>query len=747
MSGDNLRKTAKSLSEAIANGASERWRLVLLGILFFLGALLAFFGWDVGARLLGVWMMLLSGVSVVVLVLFDFAKNLIGQPDGNKAGARSASVVLALLLAALASPEVVSSTAKTLVTSVYTATVYTPQLAAAKNALAEDAVVGLMRTKGKKAGEEIITRVAAKSRSVAVDIYGNQANAELFANLSLLIYDATKDSKADSAAWIWFFFVFAAILFLARALVQSYDAMSPGEPKEVKEDTPSASVPDAKPDAPAKSAPKPSNRPPLMNYPKWLALCLYASILVPATYFSLGALLKLGLDSKGTEVSAVQTQLREAGAAAMEASPGSQVDLDKVAGKLKRYSLAAASPPLEKDKATPTAPSVPDHYADTLRNADAAVTDARALTTGLEAWRAGYEAAALRQATSFKRVATADQFSDHVSAVSAQYRSDILRTRSDIRACMIGLSDLEAGFGDKTLGVIQPDLATDVMGRCEKARASVEKAPWPPVPVICSETCSITAKSAGLKTDAGCLACQGGAMNNVLYGWMADISDSAVLIVGLIGFGLFGASIRMLGRPDETLVTEADFTLARMQRDAEHVRLKEKGQAKLDATAKYEASKAKYDEDSKTLDSSDAKTAAVLEALAKKRDAAQVEVEAAQNEENDARAVASKADIALATLDRRAAEGHSNFVVERIEDGKREYVISGAPAKVFVSGLGAAFTVFLAGKAGVQIFTEGGRTSPTGLLLACFVGAVFAENIWRAVSDAVVKRTTPASPP
>lgn len=734
MSKDNAQATIQGLLEGAANGLSRRWRLALAGLLFVISAILAFCGWDVGARLLGVWGMLLSGIATIVLILFDFSKGLIGQKEDSKAGARSASVVLALLLAALASPEVISSTAKTMVAAVYTATVYTPTLVATQNAQIENAIVGIKKINGKP--DE---KVPPKKRSVAVDLYGNQANADLFTKLSELINVANKDTKADSAAWIWFFFVFAAVLFLARALVQSYDAMSPSEAKVEKADALEAPEPSLE----RKS--KAHTRPSLMNYPKWLALCLYASILVPATYFSLGALLKLGLDSRGTEISTVQTQLRDAGATAMDASPGFPIDLDKIAGKLQRFGLAANAPPQanaqgQNDKSAPVTP-LPADYKGALQEASAAISNARGLTMSFETWRAGYETAALRQATSLKRIATADQFSDHISAVSAQYRADILKARSDIRSCFVGLSDMDAGFGDKSPGIIQLQLAQNINKRCAKAKETVELTPRPPLPVVCSETCP--AKAVDPKADAGCVACQGGAMSNVLYGWMADISDSAVLIVGLIGFGLFGAAIRMLGRPDdESIVTEADFTLARMEQAAAHTRLKEKGQTRLEAAAKYDAAKAKYDTEAVNLDPTDEK----LTPLKTKMDNAQSDVEAAQKEENDARANASKADIALATLDRRAAEGRSNFVVERIEDGKREYVISGAPAKVMVSGLGAAFTVFLAGKAGVQILTEGGRTSPTGLLLACFVGAVFAENIWRAVSEAVAKRTTSTTP-
>jgi hypothetical protein len=661
----------RALWIAVANGILDRWRLTLLIVTDLVGAALLFFGWDIGARLLGVWIVLIISICIALLIAFNFSKNLIGRRDQENSGARSSSVVLALLLAALASPEIVSVTAKTLATCGYAAAVLTPALA-----------------------EQMNHQIGS---SISVDALGNRANTILFSQLSSAIGMAIADTHADGAGWIWFLIVFTSILFLARALVQSYDAMSP------------------KPDSLTPA------RPPLMNYPKWLAVCLYAAILVPATYFSLGALLKLGLDSKGTEASIVQTQLREAGAAAMEAAPGSPVNLDKIASRLQLSRYVATTPPLPKDAQPP-----PANYVATLDRVQGALTNARGATTRLEAWRADYEAASLRQMTSFKRIATADQFSDHVTIVAAKYRAEILSVRAQIRPCMIGLSDIEAGFGDKNPAVIELNLADAVVRRCAEASEALDRRPPPPPPILCGSTCP-TRPSEALSgaSDSGCLTCQGG-VSDMLYGWMADISDSAVLIVGLIGFGLFGASIRMLGRPDEVVVTEGEFTAARMEAESAHRLLKEKVAARL-------AAQTAYDETRKNEQGGDQEKQTF---------------EGAQKEEQEARAVATTADNGLAALERRATEGRSNFVVDRVtntpEGEKHEYVISGAPAKVLVSGLGAAFTVFLAGKAGVQIFTDGGRTSPTGLLLACFVGAVFAENIWRSVSDTVNKRTAPA---
>ncbi|WP_297515228.1 hypothetical protein [uncultured Caulobacter sp.] len=696
--------TAEELVNIAVLGALRRWRSILVVLIGLTGVALMFFGWDAGARLLGVWVVLTTGLAVVAVAAFDFSKNLIGRradPGARGLGARSASVVLALMLAALASPPVVAATANTLNVLGYAALVITPQLA-----------------------EDLNSQI--QNHSLTANTAGNIANREIFGWVSRSIGTAVLQTNIDGAAWVWFLIVFSSILFLTRALTQSYDAMSP--PKD--------------------GGPL---RPPLMNYPKWLALCLYAAILVPATYFSLGALLRLGLDSKGTEISAVQTQLKEAGAAAMDAAPGSAVNLDKIATRLQVSRYAFEHPSNRSVKRT-TTPPLPADYIPRLVSVQNAVTDARGATTRLEAWRAEYEALALQQATAFKRFATADQFADHAAAVAADYRAKILRFRATIRPCLIGLSDIEAGFGDQSPVALEPNLAGLVTDRCRQSSEALgpDKLPKPPSPVLCNKTCPLSSPTASAaqavdapsvnaeqataagredKPIADCFACRG-RVNDVLYGWMTDISDSAVLIVGLVGFGLFGAAIRMLGRPDQATVTEADFAAAKLKKKAARGALDQKIKARIAAQQALTNAQAAEQP---------------LEALTKA-------LEQAKEEEQEATTLASVADKEVAALERRALDDRSNFVVDRTSynaagEEVHEYVVSGAPAKVLVSGLGAAFTVFLAGKAGVKIFTEGGQTSPTGLLLACFIGAVFAENIWASVSKSISERApTPQKP-
>jgi hypothetical protein len=103
--------------------------------------------------------------------------------------------------------------------------------------------------------------------------------------------------------------------------------------------------------------------------------------------------------------------------------------------------------------------------------------------------------------------------------------------------------------------------------------------------------------------------------------------------------------------------------------------------------------------------------------------------------DSDWREADQKAKAAEAKYDqtlRALIENRSSIVVkDPTAEGKNEYIISGAPAKVMVQGLGAAFTTFLAGQAGVQILSTGERANAFSLLLACFIGAVFAEEIWK----------------
>lgn len=108
-----------------------------------------------------------------------------------------------------------------------------------------------------------------------------------------------------------------------------------------------------------------------------------------------------------------------------------------------------------------------------------------------------------------------------------------------------------------------------------------------------------------------------------------------------------------------------------------------------------------------------------------------------KEQEAQAALVASDDEGASAAAD--PAEERYN-VVYRNAQGR--FVVGGAAARVFVQGVGAAFTVFLAGKAGTRLLaSDEVSPHPFGLLLFCFVGAVFAEEIWKSAAHLLRTRT------
>lgn len=746
------RVTLRDLQIRFASIALANIANVLLAILILAGVALMFMGFAVSQRMFGMWLTVTAVALLFARLIFDFARGLAGpisRPpaggtgvDGSPVsdGSRAAAVLFCLIVACVASPSILESTSNLLSKLSYEAFVHSPELSAYY--------------------EGRIDRGLDKLDRASAD-----ATSEVFS--AIFTNNDQSRQSAGAAEWMWFFLVFSIVLSLIRALSSSYAAMCP--PLQA----------DGKPPLPGRAR--------IMSYPKWLALCLYAAILVPATYFSLGALLKLGLDSGAAQSSSVQETLRAAGTAAMETSPPVSVNLDRVSARLQATAKPIQPPPPEgadksKGAPKPSAPTQTPEQAQAQANArsDAleAVNNARTGVPTFELWRAAYEAAALRQAAKFKRYATAEQFDDQVASLAADYRKQILKMRSDLRSCLIGVSDLDNSIPSGIDPVIPPALANEVKKRCADAPNANKPLQEPrlPAPVSCDSECP--APSAPTASD--CMNCQK-AFHNYLYAWMADTPESAVLIVGLVGFGLFGAAIRMMGRPDKVTVTEFEIVAARQRADEtrrvaqEATQKLQLAQAEATRTEKVFAAAKLRDELTELTQTTDQESTkygdlqrqlseamqlapiALLanDALAAYDDARKAAL-AAEVTERAATQLAQDADQTLKKLERAAVEDRSNFVIERpipspVAGGAAvEYVVSGAPAKVLVSGLGAAFTVFLAGKAGVQVFTEGGRTSSTGLLLACFVGAVFAEDIWRSASEALNSRLKPSkvsSPP
>jgi hypothetical protein len=492
----------------------------------------------------------------------------------------------------------------------------------------------------------------------------------------------------------------------------------------------------------------------VMTYPAWIAFCIYAAILVPAAYFSTGALLYLDL-GQTRSISDFQRRLDEAETQAMAVFPGVEVELKDLINRAPTPDPLAAS-------------------ADRIRQL--AAWGSR-LTPDLQAWKAGYEEAALTYASAYRPLSPPDRFDDYAVQVAADYRSSIIARRVAAQQCLVALQSLKTLIGQQAITdpVAQPTLAAATKACPDPDKQSKAAPPRPP---LCSDA------GCGLSDNAA-QARSGGAkpVHILIWGWLADAPPATVLIVGLIGFGLFGAAIRMLGRPDEVTVTPEEIEAARLTAEkavsdamAANAEADESQRAAETAVAQERQAHLRVEEYVR-----DQTALAALTAEGKTDDdpevaALRVRLEGRNRAELDAALQKAAQDVITAKAAavepvvraKRLAEEaeqlrrlyharlraltnqRSNVVVARPRpDGQPgaepEYMISGAPARVLVHGLGAAFTVFLGGQSTLKLLADEGQVSPKALLLACFIGAVFAEEIWAKAKETLDRK--PAAPP
>lgn len=566
--------------------------------------------------------------------------------------------------------------------------------------------------------------------------------------------------KLPSADPDWLFFLIAlfGLIMMARGLrgARKDYFMRPRRNVEAAAEQPSAAGQghDAAPpdgvatcggEPPEAPLPRPSGRRQvLMDYPTWVAFCIYALILVPATYLAIGSLLYLRLDAPAADVVALGRSMDEL--ERQHALP--PLELTRIKAGFERLKSDSAgtnaTPPAGMTKATF------DDLRLLVSNAGLElVKDASRQQDGIATTRAAYKSKVMKLAGDAKYLAPTSQFGDATAAQTARFEG-LLREAAEMQQSCRGvlaavLAQQEVvsvelnkpSAGGLNLEPLQKavDGARDLCGRALKFKPPFD---WlHPEPCEEGQTCVRTPKAE---------------FPGVLYGWLASTSDAAVLIVGLMGFGLFGSAIRMMGRADTPTVTDEDILAARTLADValrdvcvpadrrqRAKEAKEKAQAAADeACATFKARAAS--DPSETLDEA-AKTRAATEEAA-----AQTAMTDAQGRLREAAAEYVKADGAWreAELKAKAAEAkydqtlrdlienRSSIVVKDPEaKGHDEYIISGAPAKVMVQGLGAAFTTFLAGQASVQILSTGGQVNAFSTLLACFIGAVFAEEIWK----------------
>jgi hypothetical protein len=400
--------------------------------------------------------------------------------------------------------------------------------------------------------------------------------------------------RTRTTSWIAFFTVAVAVLLLARVMRRA----------RIRYEGEATAPPDAPP------LPRV-----IISYPAWVALCVYAAILLPAAYFSVGSLLYLNLDAPKASLASVsealvETRTRDA-AWLPDAPPPSEALTALIAGQFPKDSQGRT-------------------------DAQAAVEVGNKWVVAIESGRNAYEKGALESAAALKMTATGSQFEDYQLVLVADYSRVLNKARQDAQPCLRSLADLVEVLKAPASTTESKPILTGADGAQNAVRNTAvaaaharcntpKKFPDPPAPMD--------------------LKAQQQSFPGVLYGWLAQSSNATVLIVGLIGFGLFGAAIRTMGKPNENLVAVS------------------------------------------------------------------------------------------------GTEGAAG--VGGRPTASQEFALTSNTAKILVQGLGAAFTVFLS-QAGTLVFTTGGKPNPYGLLLACFVGAVFAEEIWVQMAKLVSRFKEPS---
>lgn len=787
-----------------------------IGALWLIGLGLMVSGWSALLRIIGFWIVIGGLVGSVLYLTFDFARMVVGRAWPEFHGDREIAVTLAFLVAFVMSPGAVSDLSHG-VSGLGRGLIFEgPYLASAPvdhtkapaqlYACIADTDACQYRKEQSKPSEKAKGDASLQEPqpTAAPNIDASWASFVIALTFTLLVARGLRSARRD------FFMKLTAQTRGSRP--QNGGAEGAHTPRFVSQV--------------------------LMNYPTWVAFCIYALILIPATYLAVGSLLYLRLDTPSADLAALTRDLDDAERQAM-AAPGVSVDIKRLETDLGR---------LEKLLAVKRDDKVPSESEEALKQGAAYNTE---LTDG----RARYRQQALHYASDYKRRATAAQFDDYKAVQLARYQAAIRDTRAAARPCLEGLATVA-----KQVEVVQKTQDAPTSGPRDAAppadQAVGDIALQSQVAILrkrlteASMACATStvafppaAKPTDIQGDCADIAdlkppsCERPRPQfpEAMYQWLAASSDATVLIVGLVGFGLFGSAIRMMGRVDSPNVSESAVQTARDNAYQARQAVTVPENAYKAARAKLESQREQSKSVAATFDQCSAavtaKTRAIVaaeaaladlgvklaaaraahsvaeeaaatsrasyqalpeaqrtealasslkvaedkaEAAAKAVQAIEVEVQDAQtalNQLHDAKveadAALDKARTALATAqaddvnllkEAQAAEAEwkkaeekavtaesyhqqlrallvsdrTNIVVQRDRSGGgTEFTISGAPAKVLVQGLGAAFTTFLAGQASVQILTTGGRTNAYSLLLSCFVGAVFAEEIWR----------------
>lgn len=511
---------------------------------------------------------------------------------------------------------------------------------------------------------------------------------------------AARAATVTGGAWIWFLIVFGICLVLARAIAESRQVWYPED----------------------------GSREPIIAYPKWIAAVVYTAILIPASYLAIGSLLLLTQETTAVDQAELNRRLDDVEAKAM--SNQSMEPLTVNTGLLLGQAVNAANSVAPPAASGPQGPAVGGEpapvsvalaaapavdQAEQLRIIVQGVNDYQKLSQRFEQYRVSRKLEIVRDFNEAVGRFPPSQLPGYVDILVERYREQVVARRLQLRQCLGALA------GVQTVSIVDRRMNLRNLAAAAPYTEEIKK------------TCKASVEAASTQADSDAEADRslrlGNLIERVLYRWLIGVPPSALLILGLIGFGLFGAAIRMLGRPDRPEAgAEPDHPLdpaSRARIDALFARSETLTQTPPPAT-------------------DDASPQALRERRARRQEVLALKGLALRIN------AASRTDHAGSN---NIVYFRANYVVDDeglVRVGER-VAVSGAPARVLVHGMGAAFTIFLLSECGARLFNEGGQTNPIGMLAMGFIGAVFAEDIWKrareVLGDSIKRKPEPKSPP
>jgi hypothetical protein len=354
---------------------------------------------------------------------------------------------------------------------------------------------------------------------------------------------ATPGGEDIGGVFVWFLIVQGVSLMLGRALSEA--RLTFYAPRS---DTPHDP-----------SVPRPREM--IIAYPRWVAAIVYAVILLPATYLAVGSLLMLTQGQAPVDVEKFREQLDKAEANATSSETISKVTINTEAMmSFAMINLAKLDADEIKDfKSTPGSsephsipakdtPMNPDEKANIkaqVQNIQNGINNYYTISANFEKFRYSEKAKYVERFIIEYKKMSPTSLVEYSSNLTEKYYNAVFNERSEQRACLQPLDNIEGVITDRNNGNKQS------IGNLPAAKTFTDQLPGKcPVQRIPDKQDNLNGNGRIPTNIVDKNA--GSVLENVLFPWMVGMPSTTQLIVGMFGFGLFGAAIRMLGRPDRT---------------------------------------------------------------------------------------------------------------------------------------------------------------------------------------------------